>query len=240
MRYLILGMSHTTALRAALADQDIPDLEIVNLRNAKEICPNIRGPLHLDKYGGPTPDVVCLLLGGNAHAVLSLLEHPVPFSVGCAAEPGEAPADAPDGPSRHFIPRSLMSDILSQRFDKSVALQSEQIHRHWPEAFIIHVCSPPPPMDVSSVYDRPGLFKANLENGIAPPELRLTVWQVQSELYRALAQRLGGAFLGPVEDAMDSSGFLRPDYASTDPTHANTAYGHKVLDKILSIQGETP
>ena len=200
--------------------------------------------------------MVCLSIGGNLHNWFSLLENPRKFRLGDAVLGSVPPATLPQPgpyPDRYFVPRDLLRSLFIQRLEETRIL-TEQIHAHFAQARFIQLCAPPPIKDrpspnavaapllaESRVLGQDGLDQSKIIHimafDAAPPQLRMKVFEVQTDIYAAHAQTLGALFLPPPPEALTPDGFLDRPYWDTDPTHGNAAYGRLVLKQIRVAAG---
>lgn len=73
---------------------------------------------------------------------------------------------------------------------------------------------------------------------IAPPPLRMKIFDVQTDVYTRCAAAFGAVFLEPPAAALTQDGFLDMAFwATADPTHGNAAYGRLVIDQIKAVIG---
>jgi hypothetical protein len=233
-RLLILGMSHTRALRAALRPDERARIEVVNLRDHPELMDKKRGQLSLGRRSWERPDLLVLTLEGNLHNVFSLKENPRPFALGDAAM-GAVPAD----PARHFVPYDMLREHFARRL-RAHARMTAQAQAHFPGVPALHL-APPPPVRALRPLDPDGpplegaaLMMRYLAFDAAPPSLRVRIHAVQTDLARAEARRLGAGFQDPPEAALSPDGLLADGFWDDDPTHGNARYGRLVLDAALA------
>lgn len=85
-----------------------------------------------------------------------------------------------------------------------------------------------PPLEGAALMMRFLAFDA------APPELRVRIHAVQTDLAREEARRLGADFLDPPQAALSSDGLLADGFWDEDPTHGNARFGRLVLDAALA------
>ena len=115
----------------------------------------------------------------------------------------------------------------------------EQIHSRFKGANFVHLCSPPPISDEDFLKDNWGqYFEKNKGRNFAPADLRMILYNMQSDIYASYAKKLNATFLQPPSSTLDGLGFLAREYWNIDPTHGNTAYGRLVLDQIKELKGD--
>ncbi len=94
----------------------------------------------------------------------------------------------------------------------------------------------PPPKE-STAHILKSVETAFLERGIqdagvSPAPLRLRFWHMQNEVLGALLAEHGIPLLPPPPGTQTPDGYLHPDFYASDATHANNAYGARVLQQI--------
>lgn len=171
-------------------------------------------------------DVIITMIGGNQHAVFSLIQHPVPFDV---IEPGMA-ADCLV-PDAEIIPYRLVSAALDSgvRGRDGRALKAL---RNATKARLVLMIPPPPKRDGDFIrkYHERRFANDIAELGVSSAELRMKIWRMQRDLLRAYCRELNIETLDPPEAAVDDAGYLLPEYYANDATHANRDYGLLLLN----------
>ena len=104
------------------------------------------------------------------------------------------------------------------------------------------LATPPPKRDalvVAALYREPFFASKAKELGVGVDTVRLTaerdrlaMWRVTQDLLRHHQVKNGAEFLPVPPEAMDSEGFLRPECAYHDVSHANAAYGALVWSAL--------
>jgi len=228
---LVVGMSHVGAIARALTAEQKKRFTLVNLNADDGVMERENRRVNFDARNWPEPTTVCLTISGNFHHIFGLFEQPEPFRLG-DAEAGSVPAD----PGRRFVPYDLLYAYFETRL-KAVLGYEEQFHARFPGARFIHLCTPPPIADEAFLRENPGqYFAKHMHRGFAPPDMRLRLYRIQSDIYAGFARKLGATFLRPDPAALDANGFLARDYWNIDPTHGNTAYGRLVVGQILALE----
>jgi len=213
---LLIGHSHVNCVQAAARrDGNLPWLRVINLRR-------LDAETSLDRAvqaaaSGFDPAAVCLCLGGNFHNVVGTLEHPVPFSLGTMGIAGD-----PDYKPRHMIPRALVRALFRQRAYPDLV---PRLYDFFPQAERLMLNAPPPVADFDHIRAFPGIHAGKLGLGPAPSELRLSLYALQTEVFRAIAEEHAARFITQPDAIFDSDGFLAKPYFNNDPTHGNQAYG---------------
>jgi hypothetical protein len=233
MRITIVGMSHVEALRRALPpDQD--RITLINLNLKRDLLPFIAGGEWLDAEERIRPRFKAALdrgghfvslLGGNAHNVIGLIEHPVRYDF---VEPDAA--EAAPAPGRQLVPYDAMWALLEARVAPFLRWLGE-LAPHF-AGRRLHVSSPPPIASARHIEQFPGVFAKKIRQGVAPAALRAKLFRLNSTMFQAECAGLGVDFLPPPAAALDADGLLTAGYWGQDPTHGNEAYGRLVLQQI--------
>jgi hypothetical protein len=158
--------------------------------------------------------IVLSVIGGSAHTVLGMVEHPRPFDFVLPSDP-----DIPIEEGREIIPagavRAKLSEIAAPYFAQLPGLLATTASP------IFHLEPPPPVADEARIAPFvPWPNFPGQPRQIAPKWLRYKLWRLHSEL-------IGSAPLA----AMDEEGFLAKDF-DQDGAHANAAYGALVLEMM--------
>ena len=231
MRYrlLLVGMSHTNAIRDALTQAELPCCAVLNVNAQPALMSEKTQSFDMTAFPDWRPDVVVLSMSGNTHNVIGLFNHPRPFAIGHPVH-GRVPAD----PDRAFIPQDAARAFLAQKIAQRFAPFAD-LHAHYKGVTFVHLSAPPPVGDEDHIRANPGSFAEMLPMGISPPDLRMALFDLQTDIYAERAAQHGAAFLLPPRAALTDTGFLGPGYVADDPTHGNAAYGRLVLNQIDSL-----
>lgn len=172
-------------------------------------------------------DVVVSMIGGNQHAVFSTIQHPQRFTFLMSGDAGAAEAT-------ELIPYRA----LAQYFEDGIRGrdgQSLAALRKATQARVVHLLPPPPKRDNSHIlkHHESKFAQDNIADlGVSAPELRMAFWRLQAQLLEELCAELKIEVLPPPSAALDSDGFLAPEFYAKDATHANASYGELVLHQI--------
>ena len=179
--------------------------------------------------GQIAPGTLCIsTIAGNAHNVLSLMATDPPFDFRTPDDPAPPRAGAvpiPYQAVRLSLETSLRDGDLAMLYATRAAVPEMRFH----------IESPPPLADDTLVRARmdPYFLQTYPDAQVADASLRLKMWRLHSALFAQACKALDVTFVSAPLDAIDSDGFLRPDYAHpTSSTHANEAYGALVADQI--------
>lgn len=170
------------------------------------------------------------MFGGNAHNVLTLEEHPVPFDF-----------IIPDKSSLPFLEDAeLVTYDYIDRFVRKLAepyLLNATTLRNATSSDVYHFESPPPVRDNDFIVrNLEDWFKKQTPIKIAPPYLRYKMWHVHSKIIRDFCDQMGINFLSTPVETQDEQGFLLEEHGR-DLTHAGPSFGNAILKQLESRLG---
>jgi hypothetical protein len=166
---------------------------------------------------GTLRGVVCSFVGGRYPLAFSLHRHPKPFDFVLPENP-ELPVES----KAELIPVDAMRTVLEGGSRRQLGTFERIVEAAKGEVYQFE--SPPPIRRLTVAKD-----------AAAPAYVRYKLWRLYSTIVREHAERIGANFVARPEAAVDSDGFLLPEYAVSS-THANSAYGALVLKQIASLQ----
>lgn len=241
MKILVVGDSHTQAIKQALKTHqnvhpgliEIEAYRYSKLKNGKEIG-DLSPDAIVDRVAElGSSDLVVSTIGGNQHQTLSLVQHPMPFTMFVPDEPV-----ATESVAENIIPYAQMWDV----FERGLCGKDGSRLRKLREAAscpVVHLAPPPPKADAEHIMKRheTDFTKAGiLEKGVSPALFRLRMWKTQIAVLVKLTKEWNIELLPPPERALDTQGFLAPAYYADDATHANAAYGTLLIEQIVGFQ----
>jgi len=221
-----IGQSHLTALlqawpAAAPAGWEMDYLreDSRHLLEDEALLPEVRARL-------AGRDVGVSVLGGNDHAVLTMLNHDRRFDVVLPDAP-----DLPCEPGAELVPAGLLRAEIARRAAPHLAALAA--YRAAFAGRMIHVESPPPIPSAAHIEAHPGVFADEIAaRGVAPSLLRYKAWRLQSDIYRHACARADIAFMPAPAAMQDPDGMMREEGWNQDPTHGNARYGAAVLAEL--------
>ena len=228
---LVIGQSHTEALSQALGNIGFRHITVINYNRPEneDFRKGVFNPLMVE---GIEPSAVFSMVSGNFHNVLGLIEYPVRFNFMSETDK----ADSVDA-DRVNIPYNVMYDYLNTVMRQGflrVLLQIRELY----SVPVYHICSPPPHPDSEFIEKNPGgYFADKVHLGVAPPHLRLKLYQLHTRVFREFCEESTIDFVPPPANTVDANGFLAKPYWRRDPTHANEAYGALVARQIQDLIG---
>lgn len=238
--FVAFGHSHVVALARGFdempAEPDHPNGGFHYLHDAR-FAPNLidsggREDLNLnlrrlvDEVGSGS---VILSIAGNEHNVLSILQTFGKFDFVL----GERP-ELPLEPGTEVFPEAMVRETLRDWLDDGFRLLA---------AFRAASSAPmaqleaPPPLPRAHVLAHPGelLPDPASRDKLSPEIFRYKVWRVQSGLYREVCRRCGITYVPVFPDMMDRDGMLAAPFHSKDATHANAAFGRRMMREAFHL-----
>jgi hypothetical protein len=169
--------------------------------------------------------LVLSLIGGSAHTVLGMVEHPRPFDFVLPSEP-----DLPTDITRELVPAEAVRAKLIEMSAEYLA--TVPVLLGVATGPVIQLEPPPPIADADRIIPHvPWGFFPGQPRLVAPKWLRYKLWRLHSEVIAAACAAFGVSYRPVPNRAKDGEGFLNPRY-DEDGAHANAAYGALVLDDL--------
>jgi hypothetical protein len=240
IRILVLGDSHTHAIKQALsnrngdvADQfEIEAYRYSKIKNGKEIG-DLSPEAVVDLVASlENNDMIVSTIGGNQHQTLSLVQHPVPFDLFIHGD-----SETVDNAVVSVIPYAQMWDLFERGMRGRDGTRLQHLST-LAQCDVYHLTPPPPKKDSMHILNR---FESDfaiagiLERGVSPAPLRLKMWRLQVDVLHRMTAEWGVQLVPPPDNTMSPEGYLETVYYADDATHANTAYGELVLRQIERI-----
>jgi hypothetical protein len=202
---------------------------------APEFTPNLSSAAHprtlnpaiLSKLEHGEPQWIILSLGGNEHNVLSILQLYEKYDFILGEEP-DLPLTAGAEIYPEAMARETLRDWMSDALDLLLAFRRES------QAPMAQV-APPPPLPKAHILAHPGdlLPDATVRTKISPDILRYKMWRLACGLYRETCQKAGIGYIRTPADMIDENGMLAEPYWGADATHANEAFGRRMIEEAL-------
>ena len=170
---------------------------------------------------GPVFSVV----GGAAHNVFGMVQHPAPYDFVLPAEP-----DLPIQPGAVLLPvdavRGALLGVVQEYLDIMGLVRASA------SGAVYHFEPPPPLADDARVrVDVPWSFFPDLTHEVAPAALRYKLWRLHSEIVGGFCREAGIELIPVPSEAMDRAGYLKPVHYH-DAMHVNESYGALVLKQM--------
>ena len=242
-KILLIGHSHTQCFIDAYGAEmrGVLELDAIRLHRDKivggepDFADYIAGQvkkLEVAHAGGlNTYDAVVLLLGGNTHNVLGLVEMSPPFDFVLSSQPS-----LPVSARARLLPEAVIKGVLLQRIE-TMFLGMNVIRQMFGGA--MYCLESPPPIGDDD-YVRRYLdehFRKDFENNrdVVSAQLRYKLWKVSSAIYSERSRQLGISYVECPESVLVDGMYLRPEGYPLNATHGNAWYGGKVLENFLDI-----
>ena len=238
---LIAGHSHAYALGLPGAKADA-ESQIVSIAPGFD---GLSGPwprtdLYWDslveeaKAGGYT---VALSFLGNDHLAHFLIEES-PFDFVRSEAPDE---EVRDGVA--LVPEALVREMFKPHSSKLPAILRKLQQAAVPTLVL---GTPPPKQALESRLATEPFFLKRLEAlgmstenvALCPSGLQLKLWRLLQAMLREAAGSNGATFVPFPAALVDEDGYLRPEYARDDVTHANAEAGAAVRTELAALVGE--
>lgn len=208
-----------------------------NYLYAPEFSPNLSSvtpsptlnPAIMNMLERRDPHWIILSLGGNEHNVLSILQLYEKYDFILGEEP-----DLPLAPGAEIYPEAMARETLRDWMDE--ALNLFLAFRAASQAPMAQV-SPPPPLPKAHVLANPRELVPNplYRKKISPDSLRHKMWRIACGLYRETCRKAGILFIETPKDIIDENGMLAGRYWGADATHANDAFGRRMMEEAFQF-----
>jgi hypothetical protein len=193
--------------------------------------PDIVAAAHAACAGCDWP-VFVTLFGGNAHSVLSLMQHQRPFDF-VLPEAADLPVDL----EAEILPAAYVQAVLQAQMDRYL-YQLYQLRRAVSDRIL--ALAPPPPIgdDAFIAGKLDAFFHQNFAGrALAAPALRRKMWLLQTRLQKRLCNEIQVGLIEPPEESRTPDGFLAPACYGHDATHGGARYGELLLQQIEELHG---
>lgn len=213
-------------------------------------------------------DMVFSMIGGNQHAVLATIQHPLPFDF-FGLEDGDIINEEIEIIPRNVVRAFLKSGIMAGDGERLKILREATAAR------VFHIIPPPPKESAEHILrchethfaslgrefaaqarerghpGNPGIgrriaswwrhllgIRQENPHGISAASLRRKAWQLQVEILEDICKSINIEPIDPPSRAVTANGFLDPLYYAQDVTHANSDYGELILQTIDEAAAE--
>lgn len=226
-KILVIGHSHMNALRAV--DGIAAHVDFMPFaENGRSYL--YRDPAEFEPIARSCTSVV-FLLGGTRHITLGMVNPPQPFDFYLPGQTG-----LPFNGAARLLPVDLVTCLLKRHLKDELDYLGA-LAAVFATQRRFHVESPPPLPD-AYIEQYPAGFADKLrERGVSPFSFRYKFWRLHSQLVQAHCARLGITFLAAPAGTQEEDGCLAQPFRRQDPTHANAAYGKRVIDQLCDLLG---
>lgn len=233
MHLLIVGNSHTAALRAGALNGNLGIKgELLQLPRSpyRELLAawSVGRPLPeaiADRLADPRYDAVVLSIKGNVHNVFSLVSHPEPFDFHA---PG---GERPPASGAWIVSYGLVRRSIETLMKSQLALQDGCVAAARAPVVVV---SAPPAFPQELVLSHAGGFNERIaEKGASPEEFRVKCWDIQQDVGRQWSAKRGIPYIEVPSHLLTPGGALDPQYCNrSDCTHGNTAFGVAMMAAV--------
>ncbi len=194
--------------------------------------PRMLNPAILNKFEPDNSRWIILSLGGNEHNVLSILQLYEKYDFILAER-----QDLPLTPGAEIYPEAMARETLRDWMGETLELL--WAFRTGGNALMAQV-APPPPLPKAHILANPGDFLPDpaQRQKISPDVLRFKMWRLACGLYRETCRQAGIVFVETPSDMIDSNGMLAEPYLGEDATHANEAFGRRMMEEAFRFLRE--
>ncbi|MEM9811056.1 MAG: hypothetical protein AAF913_00160 [Pseudomonadota bacterium] len=225
---LVLGNSHTGALKEAGPVCAGTQILWVNTKPGR-----VPGDIGVDEALarsaelGPE-DCLILMRLGSLHNIIGLLNHDIAFALVHALDPGEAV---------EVIPEAVMRELMAEHAASDKFLRKVAAHAR---CRVGHIMTPPPKKNLDSTSRTFSAYRGRriADVGFSPAPHRLALWWLEKSVLDAFLPTIGIVPIAPPPETVTGEGYLDPAYAAPDATHANGAYGARLMARIRAFAAE--
>lgn len=251
MKILVIGQSHTACVRAGanahkgeLSRKGV-EIETVLVGEARfkpwkervssggvdgfQLVNTLRDEI-LSKVANS--DLIFSYFGGNAHNILSLVDHPRPYDFVFSDE-----RTLPLIAGREVVPEQIVVGALRTSGRAYEPLWFLRAVLQLVPGPIVHLESPAPVPSEEHIRKFAHVFREKIDQfGVAPALLRYKLWRLNSKLIRHECNALGVRYLPVPEGTIDANGYLVEAAWYRDPVHANQWYGQRVIEQVVRLK----
>ena len=222
----LLGHSHVVHLEGAATAMGLPYKSLNLWGFGRPVLYDV-GSLRLNPDLAQRLDgFVVSVVGGSAHDIIGLAQHPRPFDFVLPEQP-----DLPLDPHAEIIAADALLETIRLK------MEDEQLDLvrllAAPGRRVVHVESPPPSAPDARLTEEMGMMPYAPEPhlGPSPVWLRYKLWRLHSAIVRQACEAAGVEFLPHPDAALVDGCYLQPQFYQR-PCHANAAYGELVFRQL--------
>lgn len=227
-RILVLGDSHTGALKEAGPLGAGAEILWVNAKPGRVSGDiDVAEALARSAELGPE-DCLVLMRLGTLHNIIGLLNHDTAFALVDALDPDETVEVIPEAIMREYIAEHAASDQFLNKMKARARCR------------VGHIMPPAPKKTLDSTSRAFGAYRGQriADVGFSPAPRRLALWRLEKSVLDAFLPTIGIVPIAPPPETLTGEGYLDPAYAAPDATHANSAYGARLMARILAFAAE--
>lgn len=177
-------------------------------------------------------EIVFLCIGGRAHIVLGLAQHPRPYDFILPFEPS-----LPLKKGIESVPSKIVIDSLLQQGNFVSSIWFLKATKAILNNKKLCQIQSPPPLGQKHVLQHPGAFLDVITKyGVNQLQIRYKYWRLHSQLFEAECKALGIDYINSPASMVDAQFALLEKASKNDPTHANHIYGLKLIEQIIQLK----
>lgn len=248
-KILVIGRSHAIMMAEAATQPDYgfgANFSFIFTNTYEPIWERVSNdpPLREDfaraiEEGLEGADAVALVVQGNMHSILGMLEQTPPIDFVYSGRPG-LPIDR----DAILVPEKMVKNWMRNNL---LELRSILAHLRHIDLPVFVLGSPPPLRRNDLVLEKADKYfrrTSGEETPLKPsaPSMRMKCWLLQDEVYREIAKEWGVGFIPVPEEAVEDGGFLDEGASGRDATHGNRWFGSLRLSQLthaLAAKGES-
>ena len=171
-------------------------------------------------------DFVVSTVGGSAHDMIGLVQHPRRFDFVLPERP-----DLPLDTEAEIIPAEAIAKTITLKMEDEQLDLLRALAQ--PGRRVVHVESPPPSAPGERLAEEMGMLPYAAKPNLGPSSvwLRYKLWRAHSAIWRQACEAAGVEFLAHPRAALVDDCYLRADLYD-HPCHANASYGELVLQQL--------
>jgi hypothetical protein len=223
----LLGHSHIVQLEGAADALGVP-YDSLNLWGfgARPVLYDQAAPRLNPDLAWRLGEFVVSAVGGSAHDMIGLAQHPRPFDFVLPERPGLPLIDGAEIVPAEAVSAAIRLKMEDEQLDLVRLLAG-------PGRRALHVESPPPSAPDARLAQEMGMmpYAAEPHLGPSPVWLRYKLWRLHSAIVRQACEAAGVEFLAHPQAALVDGCYLRPELYHR-PCHANAAYGELVFGQL--------
>lgn len=221
----LLGHSHVVQLEQAATAMGVPYRSLNLWGFGRPVLYDEATPRLNPRLEAMLDDFVISAVGGSAHDMIGLAQHPRRFDFVLPGRP-----DLPLDVGAEILPAAAVSRAIALKMeDEQLDLVRALVR---PGRRVLHVESPPPSPPGDRLTEEMGMLPYAVgAAGPSSPWLRFKLWRLHSDIFRRACEAAGVEFVPHPAAALVDGVHLRPEMYD-HPCHANALYGQLVLRQI--------
>ena len=222
----LLGHSHVVVLEDAATAMKAPYKSLNLWGFGRPVLYDEKSPRLNPALSVMLDDFVVSTVGGSAHDMVGLAQHPRRFDLVLPERP-----DLPLDDRAEILPAGAVKSAIRANMEDEQLDLIRLLAR--PGRRVVHVESPPPsppgPRLDAEIGQMP--YAAQSQLGSSSAWLRFKLWRLHSEIVRSACEEVGIEFLAHPKAALVDHCYLNPKFYER-PCHANAGFGALVMQQL--------